>query len=84
MNSKLARHLCNSVEVRAALKKEALRLLALVCFTLVLAVGIRYFTERPLLKRFDSLWVTLAAIALIWLVSVVRTVRRVLREHSLL
>jgi hypothetical protein len=84
MNSKLLLHLWKSPELRAALKKEVKWPVMFVCFSLLFAMAMRYFTDRPFLDGLDSLFVSLAAGLLVWVVSVFRTIRHVMRENSLL
>jgi uncharacterized membrane protein len=85
MNATLASQLWKSPAVRVALKKEALRLFAALAVGLGIAVYIRYFTGSiPSREGLLSIVVGVVAIVVLWLVSLVRTLRSVLREHSLL
>jgi hypothetical protein len=70
---------------RRALKKEALRFFLGLAIGLCIAVFSRWYFDRWYTK--DTLVATavgILTITAIWFLSVVRTVRAVLREHSLL
>ena len=85
MNTKLASHLIRSSAVRSALKKEALRLLLGVVIGIGVAACIRYLTGRiPSRDGLLSIAFGIGAILLLWIVSLVRTIRAALRDQSLL
>lgn len=84
MDARLKTFLWRSSEVRSLLKKEALRIFTFIAVYLVTIVCFRYFTARSISEGFIGGIVGAFAILLMWLVAVVRTIRQVLREHSLL
>jgi hypothetical protein len=70
---------------RSALKKEALRFfLGLVLGLCIAAFSRWYFDWEYTRDRLVAVAVGIITITFIWFLSVVRTVREVLREHSLL
>jgi hypothetical protein len=84
MNTTLAKYLWQSPEVRRALKKEAWRLALFAALYVVSAAVIRYVRDEPIVDGVLSALIGAAVVALMWLVSVVRTLRAVMREHGLL
>jgi hypothetical protein len=82
MNAALARHLWESPEVRNALKTEAARLLWFVVPYVGGVALSRYLREQPLFEGVLAAVIGAVAVALMWLVSAVRTLRAVLREHD--
>ena len=84
MNAELARHICRSAAVRSGLKKEAVRLLVFVTIYIVSAACVRYFREKPIQEGVLSAAIGMAGVVLAWMISVVRIIRAVLREHGLL
>jgi uncharacterized membrane protein len=84
MDSRLLAHLWKSPEVRNALKKEALKLLLFVIIYVGSVGAFRYFTDRPIREGLLSAAFGAFAIVLAQSVAVIRTIRAVLREHSLL
>ena len=84
MNARLIQHLWTSPIVRAALKKEIVRLAVFIASGLIAIVCVRYFTGRSIQEGLFSSLIGVATVLVFWLVSVLRTVRRVLRENSLL
>jgi hypothetical protein len=84
MNTKLAKHLWSSPSVRSALKKEALRLLLFIALYVGTSVVIRYVREKPIQEGIYSATLGMVFVALAWFLSCARTIRAVLREHSLL
>jgi hypothetical protein len=83
-NAQLAKHLLRSPHVRAALKKELWRLLVFVAIYVGVTAASRYFREKPIYEGVLSAAFGAAGVALLWLISAIRTVRAALREHSLL
>jgi uncharacterized membrane protein len=84
MKSNLVKHLWASMEVRSALKKEAIRLLMFVVIYIGTIALIRYSKEESIQKGILSASVGMAAVTLAWLLSAIRTIRAVLRENGLL
>jgi hypothetical protein len=84
VDARLRTFLWRSGEVRSLLKKEVLRILTFIAVYLVTIVCVRYFTVRSISEGLIGGIVGAFTIFLIWLVAVVRTIRQVLREHSLL
>jgi hypothetical protein len=84
MDAQLKTFLWRSSEVRSLLKKEALRMFIFIGVYLITIVCFRYFTGRSLREGLIGGVAGAFAIFLMWLVAVVRTIRQVLREHSLL
>ena len=84
MNRELAKHLMKSGEVRSALKKEALQLVIYVTVSISAVACLRYFTNRPMADGLWSVSVGMLGIIFMWLLSAIRTLRAVLREHGYL
>ncbi len=84
MKTDLLKHLWASADVRKALRKEALRLLVFIAFYIgFIALG-RYAEERSIQEGISSASIGVAAFSLMWVLSVIRTIRAVLRENGLL
>ena len=84
MDPRLRSHLWNSPDVRSALKREAIKLLLFV-LVYIGSVGVfRYFTDKPIMEGLLSAAVGALAIVVAQFIAVVRTIRAVLRDHSLL
>lgn len=84
MKQGLAKHLWRSIEVRRALKKEAWRLLVFVGIYVGTVAVVRYVREKPIVDGVLSALLGAFAVALAWLISVIRTLRVVLRDHGLI
>jgi hypothetical protein len=84
MNIERAKYLWSSQSVRRALKKECFRLLLFMTLYLGTTVVIRYIREKPIREAVFSVGIGLMVVILAWLVSCVRTLRAVLREHGML
>ena len=84
MNRELVRHLWQSPEVRTALKKELLRLLVYIVVGVGAVACFRVLREKPVAEGVLSASIGMLAVALAWLISVIRTVRAILREHGYL
>jgi uncharacterized membrane protein (DUF485 family) len=84
MKTDLLKHLWSSADVRNAVRKEALRLLVfMVLYIGFIALG-RYTEERSIQEGISSASIGVAAFSLMWVLSVIRTIRSVLRENGLL
>lgn len=84
MNTKLTKHLLKSPHVHTAVKKELWRLVVFVVIYVGAAAASRYFREKPVFEGVLSASIGAAAVLLMWLISAIRTLRAVLREHALL
>jgi hypothetical protein len=84
MDVKLAKHLWRSPAVRSGFRKEAIRFLVFVGVYISVAVGMRYFREKPFQETVWSATFAMAGFVLAWLICAIRTVRAVLRQEKLL
>ena len=84
MNPQLRSHLWKSPYVRGALKRESIKLLLFVLVYIGSVGAFRYFTDRPIKEGLLSALVGAFAIVVAQIIAVIRTIRSVLREHSLL
>lgn len=74
--------LWRSPDVRDALGFELRRLVLFISIYVGTIVCFRYLTDRPIRDGLLSSLIGGVAIMLWWTIAVVRTVRRVLREHA--
>jgi hypothetical protein len=70
--------------VRAVLTKELLRLLVYSGVGISAVVCFRIQREKPVAEGVTSASIGALAVALAWLISAIRTVRAILREHGYL
>ena len=84
MNTQLAKQIWKSREFRSGLKKELLRLLLYITVSFLTVVCSRYLREKSIVEGVIATAIGMVAVILIWLVSAIRTIRAVLREHGLL
>jgi hypothetical protein len=85
MKTKLVYDLWRDPPFRSALKKEALHFLLGVAVGLSIAAFVRWYLGWSFSRDgMISTVIGVITLVLFWLVSVVRTVRAVLREHLLL
>lgn len=84
MNAELARKLWKSPDVRNGLKKEAFRLLVFITVYIGSIAYFRYIRGKPVVDGVLSASIGMAAVMFAWLLSVIRTIRAVLREHGFL
>jgi hypothetical protein len=84
MNAALLKYLWCSPEVRSLLKKEAWRLFCFVAIYVSVTALSRYVREKPVIEGVLSAAIGAAGVVLAWLVSAIRTLRSVLREHGML
>jgi hypothetical protein len=84
MNAALVKYLWQSPVVRTSLKKELSRLLWFVALYIGTVAISRFVREKPMFEGVLSAIIGAVAVALMWLVSAVRTFRAVLRENELL
>ena len=84
MDAQLKTFLWRSSEVRSLLKKEAMRIFSYIAVFLIAIVCFAYFAERSIYEGLIGGVAGASVLFLMWLVAVVRTIRQVLREHSLL
>jgi len=82
MNAELAKHLWRSSDVRGALKKEAFRLFVFVTVYIGTVACFRYIREMPIAEGVLSASIGMAAVVVAWLLSAIRALRAVLREHG--
>jgi hypothetical protein len=81
MNMTLAKHLWRSANVRSALKKEALHLVACLSLLAVYSFG-EIYVGKPVAYSIEMAIGGSLIVTLLWLAYVLSTVRVVLREHS--
>ncbi len=85
MKMKLLVELWRFQPFRTAVRKEAVRFFAGIAIGLAIAASIRYAIGWiPTRDGLYSVATGVVAIVAMWFISVVRTIRAVLREHSLL
>jgi uncharacterized membrane protein len=84
MNAELAKRIWASPDFRSGLKKEVLRLLLYVTVPILAVACSRYFREKPIMDGIIGTSIGMIGVILLWLVSAIRTIRAVLREHGLL
>jgi len=84
MKTSLAKHLWTSPPVRSALRKEALRLFVFIALCLGFTAAASHFKGEPVRDGVVSAGIGLLAIVLVWILSVIRTIRAALRDNGLL
>ncbi len=84
MTTTLAKHLWRSPEVRSVLRKEVWRLLIFAVIYIGTVAVSRYIREKPIFDGVLSAFFGAFAVALAWLISAIRTLRAVLRDHGVL
>ena len=70
--------------MRGALKKEAFRLFVFITVYIGTVACSRYIQEKPIAEGVLSASIGMAAVVVAWLLSAIRTLRAVLREHGYL
>jgi len=83
MNQQLREHLWRSPDFREALKKEIYKLLCFGFFFILAIVAFRYLTDKPIAEGFYSALIGVFGILIAWVVSALRTIHDVLKEHNL-
>ena len=82
MDPQLKAYLWKHPSVRQAFKKEIMRLSKWILIYVVTIGVFRYVTERPIKEGLLSAAIGAAVVTLIWLFSVIRTVKASIDENT--